>query len=134
ELEFVSAHRATSPEVPSFLHYYQEGMPFVRYLEVLAECARGENLPPGHVPSTFLFAFEGSRIVGRVTLRHALHDFLLREAGNIGYVVVPEFRRRGYASAILERALQIAKRDMGLERVLLTCDDDTLGSIKTIEK
>jgi hypothetical protein len=25
ENEFLSAHRATSPEVPYFLHYYQEG-------------------------------------------------------------------------------------------------------------
>ncbi len=50
EAEFLRAHRATSPSVPSFLHYYEEGMPFRRYLEVLTEHARGENLPPGHVP------------------------------------------------------------------------------------
>src|SRR5688572_9137943 len=59
EAEFLRAHRATSPEVPNFLHYYQEGMPFRRYLDVLGEQERGENLPPDHVPSTFLFAFAG---------------------------------------------------------------------------
>ena len=37
EEEFLRAHRATSPEVPSFLHYHVEGMPFRRYLEVLRE-------------------------------------------------------------------------------------------------
>jgi hypothetical protein len=37
EEEFLRAHRATSPEVPYFLHYYTEGMPFSRYLEVLVE-------------------------------------------------------------------------------------------------
>ena len=57
------AHRATSPEVPNFLHYYKEGMPFSRYLEVLAEQERGVNLPRNHVPSTFLFGFVGPRIV-----------------------------------------------------------------------
>ena len=37
EKEFLRAHRATSPEVPHFLHYYKEDMPFSRYLEVRAE-------------------------------------------------------------------------------------------------
>jgi hypothetical protein len=35
EGEFLRAHRATTPEVPYFLHYYEEGMSFIRYLEVL---------------------------------------------------------------------------------------------------
>jgi hypothetical protein len=58
----LGAHRATSPEVPYFLHYYREGMLFSRYLEVLAERKRGIDLPPNHVPSTFLFAFVGPRL------------------------------------------------------------------------
>jgi len=134
EQEFLRAHRATTPEVPSFLHYYVEGMGLRRYLEVLAERERGENLPPDHVPSTFLFAFHGSRIVGRASIRHELNELLLRVAGHIGYVVVPEFRRQGYATAILRLALQTAHDKLGLSRVLVTCDDDNIGSIKTIEK
>jgi predicted acetyltransferase len=134
EQEFLSAHRATSPGVPSFLHYYAEGMPFDRYLEVLQQQARGEHLSPQHVPSTFLFAFDGPRIVGRVSIRHGLNEFLLRLGGHIGYVVVPEFRRRGYATAMLRRAIEIARDRFGLTRVLLTCDDDNVGSIRTIEK
>jgi predicted acetyltransferase len=134
EHEVLSAHRATSPEVPSFLHYYDEGMAFGRYLEVLEQCERGINLPPGHVPSTFLFAFVDNRIVGRTSIRHELNDFLARVGGHIGYVVVPEFRRRGYATEILRRSLQIAREQHGIHRVLLTCDDDNIGSIRTIEK
>jgi predicted acetyltransferase len=134
EEEFLRAHRATTPDVPNFLHYYEEGMAFGRYLEVLAARARGEQIPPDHVPSTFLFAFDGASIVGRVSIRHALNDFLLRLGGHIGYVVVPQFRRRGYATAMLRQSLQIAHRDLGLSRVLLTCDDDNVGSIRTIEK
>jgi predicted acetyltransferase len=134
EQEFLHAHKATTPEVPHFLHYYEEGMNFVRYLEVLAEQARGENLPPNHVPSTFLFAFDGSRIIGRVSIRHELNEFLLRVGGHIGYVVVPEFRRQGYATAILHRSLKIAHDELGIGRVLVTCDDDNVGSIRTIEK
>ncbi|HKV49838.1 MAG TPA: hypothetical protein VJO52_01450 [Gemmatimonadaceae bacterium] len=96
EQEFVCAHRATSPSVPTFLHYYSEGMPFGRYLEVLSEQEQGIDLPSQqHVPSTFLFAFAGAGIVGRVAIRHELNAFLEREGGHIGYVVVPEFRRTG---------------------------------------
>ena len=107
EHEFLRAHRATSPEVPNFLHYYTEGMPFTTYLDVLAERARGEHLPPHHVPSTFLFAFVEARIVGRVSIRHSLNDFLERAGGHIGYVVVPEFRRRGYATTMLRQAMDL---------------------------
>lgn len=134
EEEFIRAHRATSPDVPSFLHYYTEGLPFRRYLEVLAEREQGINLPSEHVPSTFLFAFAGSRIVGRAAIRHSLNEFLERVGGHIGYVVVPEFRRQGYATEILRLSLQIARGKCGIRRVLLTCDDDNVGSIRTIEK
>jgi len=134
EQEFLRAHRATTPEVPNFLHYYEDEMPFARYLGVLEQRARGEHLPPGHVPSMFLFAFDGQQIVGRTSIRHALNDFLLRLGGHIGYVVVPEFRRRGYATAILRQSIEIANRDLGIDRILVTCDDDNMGSIRTIEK
>ena len=133
EDEFMRAHRATSPDVPYFLHYYQEGISFSRYIEVLVERERGVNLPPDHVPSTFLFAFNGQRIVGRAAIRHRLNDRLLRVGGHIGYVVVPEFRRQGHATAILRLALHIANDILGIRRVLVTCDDDNLGSIRTIE-
>jgi len=132
--EFLRAHRATSPEVAYFLHYYEEGMLFSRYLEVLAQQERGANLPASHVPSTFLFAFVGTRIVGRVSIRHSLNTFLERVGGHIGYVVVPEFRRRGYATTILRLAVEIAHEKLGIQRILLTCDDDNIGSIRTIEK
>jgi predicted acetyltransferase len=134
EEEFQRAHRATSPEVPYFLHFYKEGMSFSRYLEVLAEQERGLNLAPDHVPSTFLFAFVGTRIVGRVSIRHSLNEFLERVGGHIGYAVVPEFRRRGYATMILRQSVAVAREKFGINRILLTCDDDNIGSIRTIEK
>jgi predicted acetyltransferase len=133
EDEVMRAHRATAPEVPSFLHYYRDGMSFSRYLEVLEDQERGVNVPPYHVPATFLFAFSGQRIVGRVSIRHVLNDFLLRVGGHIGYVVVPEFRRQGHATAMLREAVQIAREKLGISRVLVTCDDDNIGSIRAIE-
>ena len=134
EQEVLRAHRATTPEVPYFLHNYRDGMSFSRYLDVLAEQHRGENLPPGHVPATFLFAFSADRIVGRTAIRHRLNESLTRVGGHIGYVVVPEFRRQGHATAILRLSLRIARDALGLGRVLVTCDDDNVGSIRTIER
>ena len=146
EEEFLRAHRATSPDVPSFLHHYEEGMPLRHYLNVLAARERGidllsDSIERGEwqdalkdVSETFLFAFVGSRIVGRVSIKHSLNDFLERFGGHIGYVVVPEFRRLGYATAMLRLAIQFARQRLGLTRILLTCRDDNIGSIRTIEK
>ena len=134
EPEFIRAYRAAIPDSANFLHYYEDGMPLARYLEVLDERDRGLNLPPGHVPSTFLFAFDGPTIVGRVAIRHSLTESLRLVGGHIGYVVVPAYRRRGYATAMLGLAVQYAHETLGLERVLVTCDDDNVGSIKAIER
>ena len=135
EEEFVRAHRATSPEVPTFLHHYEEGMSLRRYLEVLADREQGINLPsPEHVPSTFLMAFIDRRIVGRVTIRHRLNEFLEHEGGHIGYVVVPEFRRRGYATVMLRLAIGVARERWGIGRILVTCEENNIGSIKVIER
>jgi predicted acetyltransferase len=132
--EFLRAHHATSPDVPSFLHFYHDGMSLAEYLHVLAGVREGRNLPTGYVPETFLFAFVGPRIVGRVAVRHALNPFLECEGGHIGYVVVPEFRRRGYATRMLGLALRIAHEQLGIDDVLLICADSNVGSIRVIER
>lgn len=137
ESEFLRAHAAAASDTLSptkFLHYHQDGMPFKRYLQVLAEQERGINLPPNHVPTSFLFAFVGPRIVGRVSIRHMLNEILERRGGHIGYFVLPEFRQHGYATQILRLSLQIASEKLGLRRVLVTCDQGNIGSMKTIEK
>ena len=133
-VELLRAHRATTPDLPTFLHLYQDGMSMPQYLEALGARERGASLAVGQVPATFLFAFVGRRLVGRVSLRHTLTPPLERVAGHIGYAVVPEFRRRGYATEMLRLALGMARRELGLTRVLLTCDDDNIGSIRVIEK
>lgn len=66
-------------------------------------------------------------------LRHRLNERLLQTGGNIGYVVVPEYRRRGIATQMLRLTLLLA-RERGLERVLITCDEDNMASRRVIEK
>jgi predicted acetyltransferase len=126
--------RDAATDVPHFLHYWREGMPFARYLEVLAERELGVDLSTDRVPSTFLFAFVGPRVVGRASIRHRLNSRLDRVGGHIGYAVVPEFRGKGYATEILRQSLDIAKNHFGIHRALVTCDDDNAASIRVIEK
>jgi predicted acetyltransferase len=99
---------------------------------MLADNRAGVNLPERLVPSTFLVADVDGQFVGRVTIRHRLNEFLRVEGGHIGYNVLPGFRRRGHATEILRQALIVA-RSMGIDRVLVTTDDDNVGSIAVIE-
>jgi predicted acetyltransferase len=73
------------------------------------------------------------QIVGRVSIRHELNAFLTERGGHIGYGVRPEFRGRGYATAILLEALGII-HNLGVQRVLVTCDDANIASSRVIEK
>jgi len=77
--------------------------------------------------------FVGERLVGVLKLRHYLNEFLEKHGGHIGYGIRPSERRKGYGDKILQLALPEAKK-LGLEKVLLTCNDDNLGSISIIEK
>jgi len=79
------------------------------YLAHLADERDGVDLPPGRVPATFLVAEVDGVLVGRVSVRHELNDFLARVGGHIGYAVRPAFRRRGYATAMLRRSLSVAR-------------------------
>lgn len=88
--------------------------------------------PPDRVPATSLWIVDGERHVGFLQIRHALNDFLLNEGGHIGYSVRPSARRRGHARAALRDALPVA-RSLGIDRVLVTCDETNTASRATIE-
>ncbi len=105
---------------------------FPAYLERLLNAARDENLPPDRVPANNFWLVSDNRILGRSTLRHRLTSALKHEGGHIGYDIRPAERRKGYGSLILKLTLLKAK-ELGLSRVLLTCDADNIGSVKVIE-
>jgi predicted acetyltransferase len=80
----------------------------------------------------YFWITDGAEVVGFLALRHELTPGLLEEGGHIGYSVRPSRRRQGHASRALALAL-IRAKELGLARVLLTCDEDNLGSRRTIE-
>ncbi len=136
--EFYSALNELWEENFDFLHYWESlgHESFETYVKILPELSKGNLIPKEHVPCTFFLAFdENNKIVGRVSIRHELNDHLLKVGGHIGYGVVPTFRRKGYATAILSEALNYIKLNLqDIKKVLVTCDDDNIGSIKTIER
>lgn len=87
----------------------------------------------GRVHATYWWIFKAGRIVGSIDLRHDLNDFLTNVGGNIGYSVRPSFRQQGLATWALGAVLPRA-RTLGLERVLLTCEEGNAASRLTIER
>ena len=89
--------------------------------------------PAGLVPATqFIFVREeDEKIVGMLQIRHCFNDYLEKFGGHIGYSVAPSERRKGYATEMLKAALPKC-RELGLDKVLITCIDHNVGSRKTI--
>jgi predicted acetyltransferase len=133
EASFVAAHEAMAADDFAFGLWYEPGMEWAAYLDELDRQRRGVDLRPGLVPATFLVADVGGELVGRSSIRHELNEFLAREGGHIGYGVLAPHRRRGYATQMLRQSLIIA-RSLGVDRALVTCDDDNIASAMVIER
>ena len=106
--------------------------------QAFVESIRAERIeetprPAGRVPATELWWVEQDQFLGRIAIRHRLTPALLEYGGHIGYDVRPSARRRGHATEMLRQALGIAS-DLGIERVLVTCDVDNVGSRAVIER
>jgi predicted acetyltransferase len=89
--------------------------------------------PEGWVPCTTLWWVDGVQYLGRIAVRHRLTASLRAAGGHIGYDVPPSARRLGHATAMLRSALPVASA-LGIDRALLTCDPNNLGSRTVIER
>ena len=92
-----------------------------------------KTVPEGMVQASQFVCIRESdgRIVGMIDVRHRLNDYLREYGGHIGYSVRPDERRKGYASRMLALALAYC-RQLGLDRVMISCLADNEGSRRTI--
>jgi predicted acetyltransferase len=111
--------------------FYDVGPDFEAYVKDML--ARSTRRTETIVPETIFWAESGGEFVGRISIRHDLTPGLARIGGHIGYDVRPSFRKKGIASEMLRLALPHAK-SFGIQKALLTCDENNAGSIKVIEK
>lgn len=121
--------------IPSSAEIKSTDPSFKDWLERKENESRGVGLTEGKVPATLLFLFRQGedKILGAVHIRHRLNEKLLFMGGNIGYGIAPSERQKGYANFILSNALKFCIK-LGLEKALVTCDKDNIGSAKTIQK
>ena len=87
----------------------------------------------GKVPDSTFFCLDLDRniFVGAVNIRHYLNEALLLNGGHIGDGIRPSERRKGYATAMIKLVLLECKK-LGIDRVLMCCDKDNIGSQKSI--
>ena len=126
--EFLAKHPEHIPGAPSLA----KSDSYDTWLQSIAKDLH--NIDPERVIATQYIAIDANeRIIGVIQLRHDLTPYLREFGGHIGYSVRPSEQGKGYATAMLHLCLDKA-REVGLERVLVTCDDDNAGSRRVIEK
>lgn len=102
--------------------------------EYIENSRTGHNLPDGYVKATYLWLVHSDEFIGEVSIRHNLTDALLQFGGNIGYGVRYSRWNKGIGTIMLSMALKYTKEAIGLNKVLVTCNDNNYGSASVIEK
>lgn len=113
----------------------EEYSDYEEWVDKVMKESTGEDLNPGRVAaSTYVLVNkDNNRVVGIINIRHELNEYLLNYGGHIGYSIRPSERQKGLGTIQLQLALEKCK-NLGIEKVLVTCDTENIGSAKTIEK
>jgi len=106
---------------------------FEHFVNALKRLSNSAFLPDGWYVDQVFWLIANNEYVGQVSIRPQLTTpYLLTYGGHIGYSIRPSKRKRGYGIQTLSLALNVAKKNK-LNKVLVTCDSDNVGSRKIIE-
>lgn len=101
-------------------------------LKEMLAFSKGEDLPEGYVPETFLFLWRDDEIVGQFRIRHYLCESLRTGGGHIGYFIKKEFRNKGYGKEGLRQTLQMARTIIPEDEIYLRVNKDNSASLKVM--
>ena len=148
ELELVFPREGHKEQVENYLkehfengEYHLNGVggldkikDFEEWLHKIQDENVKEKVKEGRVQATLYLAIRKSdnRMIGTIQIRHELNEYLLNIGGHIGDGVRPSERRKGYATEMIRLALEKCK-EIGLDKVLITCNKDNIGSRKSIQ-
>ncbi len=85
-----------------------------------------------HFLICFIIRKSDNRIIGSINVRWNLTEEMKQFGGNIGYGIRPTERRKGYNKINLYLGL-IEVQKLGLDKVMLVCEINNLGSSRTIQ-
>jgi len=108
---------------------------FDKWLEKVRNDVSEKTSSSNRVPATLYLCIRTSdnRLIGMLQIRHKLNENLLKHSGHIGDGIRPSERNKGYGTKMIRLAL-IKVKELGIDRVLMTCDKDNIASAKTIIK
>ncbi|MBQ8163427.1 MAG: GNAT family N-acetyltransferase [Clostridia bacterium] len=92
-----------------------------------------KGLIEGQTISFHYWAIDDGKFIGEFQLRPQLTEKVLTDIGSIGYAVRVSEWGKGYGTEILRQGLLIAKKH-GMEKVLLTINEENAVSIRVCEK
>ena len=101
-------------------------------LKQMIAYSKGEDLPEGYVPETYLFLWDDDEIVGHFRIRHYLCESLRVGAGHIGYCIKRECRGKGYGKEGLRLTLQVARNIIPEDEIYLRLNRDNIASLKVM--
>ena len=111
----------------------EDALTFEEWYAVWKDNLSESTVRDGLVPATtFLAVDENDDLVGMIDIRHRLSDYLMNFGGHIGYSVIKSQRQKGIATKMLALALEQC-RELGIFKVLVTCDKQNIASAKTIQ-
>jgi predicted acetyltransferase len=84
------------------------------------------------VPYNLFWLVEGAQFIGEAIVTYRTNDFILSQAGQVGYGIRPSMKRKGYGNLILKLSLEKLK-ERGVKRALVTCNEHNIASMKIIE-
>jgi predicted acetyltransferase len=111
--------------------YFTENESYEQYVSNLIKME--DEICNEYPTESFWLINDNDEIVGTIRYRKSLNEYTVIDGGHIGFDIRPSYRRNGYGNIILNKMLEILY-ERNVDKVLVTCELDNVGSKRIIEK